>query len=78
MYNQNELETRFWYHYLDLDVLSQRSSVQGMKKNRWKVKGKDVDTGGNWIEVTGMFNYEHRFMEITGGFLPCSDIFKHP
>lgn len=44
------------------------------------MKGKDVDIGGDWIEVKGMFKYEHRFMESTGDFLPysqVSDIFKH-
>lgn len=51
-----------------------------MKNNRWKVKGKGVDTGGDWIEFKEMFKYEHRFMEITSDFLPCnqvSSIFKH-
>lgn len=51
-----------------------------MKKKRWEVKGKDVDTGGDWIKVKGMLKYEHRFMEITSDFLPCnqvSGIFKH-
>lgn len=52
-----------------------------MKKNRWKVKGKDVVTAGDWIEVKEMFKYEHRFMEMTSDFLlwlhQVSGIFKH-
>jgi len=52
-----------------------------MNKKGGKVKGKQADTGSDWIEVKGMCKCEHRFMVIIRSDFVCpatqvSNIFK--